>query len=160
MIVSAKQSGSRRVTYPLASNAKAGPLPHGWPFCWLTHWRDKRETSTNGNSVFQSAGPLRFIPSRGVEASAPEAVFSTAKNPATAIKNMQKRFFITHLLTPFRPTKIEMANHISDMTKSSGWLPNPDFHRHAQNPGCLATDVCVEFAARRLSDENHRTQTI
>ena len=43
---------------------RAGPCPHGFPLCWLTHARDRRKTSTNGSSEFQSAGPLRLMPSR------------------------------------------------------------------------------------------------
>jgi hypothetical protein len=71
--VSAKQSGSSRFTQPRSSSSSFGPLPQPSPRFWLIHWRESRKTSTNGSSVFQSAGPARLMPNAGRGAGAVEA---------------------------------------------------------------------------------------
>lgn len=67
--VSAQQSLSSLFTQPCSSSSIWGPRPQDSPCFWLIQGRDIRKTSTKGSSVFQSAGPARFIPSRGLAGS-------------------------------------------------------------------------------------------
>src|SRR4028118_1277659 len=63
--------------YPCSSSCSWGPLPQPAPCFWLIQARDKRNTSTKGNSEFQSAGPLRLMPTRGCAGSGEVGEFLT-----------------------------------------------------------------------------------
>ena len=52
---------------------------------WLTQRRDMRKTSTNGSSVFQSAGPARLMPILACCFSSPKAAAVNRSMPSSAV---------------------------------------------------------------------------